>query len=102
MSPLNAEPGFGNTPLQFGVPLRHAIAPAQWHPSQLLEVAKSTGASLHHCYGERSEELWDDRNLEEVRQMMKRSVSEGSADLAEIYDNANQLFFQWPRRLVVD
>ena len=51
--------------------------------------------------GERSEELWDDRNLEEVRQMMKRWVSEGSADLAEIYDNANQLFFQWPRRLVV-
>jgi len=45
--------------------------------------------------------LWDDRNLEEVRQMMKRWVSEGSADLAEIYDNANQLFFQWPRRLVV-
>jgi len=33
--------------------------------------------------------------------MIKRWVSEGSADLAEIYDNANQLLFQWPRRLPV-
>jgi len=51
--------------------------------------------------GERSEELWDDRTLEEARQMIKRWVSEGSADLVEIYDNLDHLLFQWPRRLPV-
>jgi len=86
MSPLNAEPGFGNTPLQFGVPLRHAIAPAQWHPSQLLEVAKSTGLASITALGNAAKSCgmivtskrlgkWWNAGSAKVRQIWRRSMT---------------------------
>lgn len=52
--------------------------------------------------GERTEEVWNDRTLEEARNITKGWVSDGSADLVEIYDDAEQLLFHWPRGLPDD